>query len=149
MKRSYKLSEVPNPVEILRKSGYSYFRDPQSGEESFIIRLTPEFYPRFHLYVESNQDEVSFNLHLDQKKPSYGDGTKHSGEYDGPTVERELQRIDGWVQALTKRENLDTSEKDVDARDHQRQQSKGKSLRKWWLRLFDNSKRNPDDKDWS
>ena len=45
----------------------------------------------------------SFNLHLDQKKPSYfghrslGEGRlkghAHSGDYDGPVVEGEAERI--------------------------------------------------------
>jgi hypothetical protein len=102
MKRAYSSEIVQNPLAVLRKAGYAPFRDPQTGDESFIIRLTPEFYPRFHLYVENNPPTVSFNLHLDQKKPSYGQGHAHSGEYEGSTVEKEMERIDGWVKHESK-----------------------------------------------
>ena len=101
MKKAYPQELVPNPLSVLRRAGYSPFRDPQTGDESFIIRLTPEFYPRFHLYVEHSGSNVSFNLHLDQKKPSYGEGHAHSGEYEGATIEKEMARIDSWVRAST------------------------------------------------
>ncbi|MFA5946692.1 MAG: hypothetical protein WC813_01570 [Patescibacteria group bacterium] len=105
MKKAYPATVVQNPLAVLRKAGYSPFRDPQTGEESFVIRLTPEFYPRFHLYVEGDASSVSFNLHLDQKKPSYGEGHAHSGEYDGPTIEKEMARINGWVNHEAKTDN--------------------------------------------
>ena len=97
MKVVYDKSVMHSPLAVLRKAGYSAFTDPQSGEESFVLRLTGEFYPRFHLYVDQKNDEVTFSLHLDQKKPSYGSSHKHSGEYEGPTIEKEMRRIDGWV----------------------------------------------------
>jgi hypothetical protein len=100
MKKVYPLSLVANPLTVLRKAGYAPFKDPLTGEESFIVRLTAEFYPRFHLYVEQKGEQVSFNLHLDQKKASYGEGHMHAGEYDGSTVEKEMARIDGWVHAV-------------------------------------------------
>ena len=34
-----------------------------------------------------------FNLHLDQKKPTYEGHVAHSGEYDGELVEEEAERI--------------------------------------------------------
>jgi hypothetical protein len=30
---------------------------------------------------------------VDQKQPSYGVGHMHSGDYEGPIVEREMERI--------------------------------------------------------
>lgn len=108
MKKSYPADQITNSLAILRKAGYSPFKDPQTGEESFIIRLTPEFYPRFHLYVEQAGSNISFNLHLDQKKASYGTNHAHSGEYDGPIIEKELARIDGWVKS-EKRQALATN----------------------------------------
>ncbi len=135
MKWSYPITEVHSPVEVLRKAGYSYFRDPNTNEESYVIRLTSDFYPRFHLYVDSNHETVTLNLHLDQKLPSYSSGPKHSGEYEGPVVEKEMKRIDGWVKA-TLRKNVDTVERDVDARNLQKQKDKGQSLKKLWHNLF-------------
>jgi hypothetical protein len=109
MKKHYTSTEVPNPVLLLRKAGYAFFRDPQTQEESFIIRLTPDFYPRFHLYVLQDGNGISFNLHLDQKKPSYGDGHAHAGEYEGAVVEKEMARIDGWVRSMDREQHVETT----------------------------------------
>lgn len=100
MKVLYEKNVLHNPLEVLRRAGYSAFTDPRTGEESFILRMTPEFYPRFHVYVEDRGNDVTINLHLDQKKPSYGTNHAHSGEYDGKTVENEMHRIDGWVKKI-------------------------------------------------
>lgn len=87
-------------LNILRKAGYMAFTDPNTGDESFTLRTGPDFYPRFHLYVSQGEDQTTFNLHLDQKQPSYGAGTHmHSGEYDTPVVENELKRVAKWVMA--------------------------------------------------
>lgn len=101
MKRIYRQQDIPNPLDVLRKAGYSYFVDPKTNEESFVLRLTAGFYPRFHLYLEFERNTISFNLHLDQKKASYKGTSAHAGEYDGPAVEREMQRIEGWILATT------------------------------------------------
>lgn len=97
MKVIYDSLVMHSPLVVLRKAGYSAFVDPKTGEESFVLRLTSEFYPRFHLYVKEKGDEVIFDLHCDQKKSSYGSGHMHNGEYDGPMIEKEMRRIDGWV----------------------------------------------------
>ena len=123
MKRTYPREQIPNVLDVLRKAGYAYFRDPQTEEESFVLRLTPEFYPRFHLYVDQDDKTITFNLHLDQKKPSYGNNHAHSGEYSGETVERELQRIDGWVRAVT-RETKHLEQKDEEQMDTMK--------KRWW-----------------
>ena len=133
MKRNYSIQEVPNALDVLRKAGYSYFKDPQSGEESFVVRLTSEFYPRFHLYVENSGNQVVFNLHLDQKKPSYGNEKMHSGEYDGPTVEKELRRIDSWVRSVANQQHQNPSEQNPDS---QQQIQHGKPLKRRWHKFF-------------
>ncbi|MBU1126605.1 MAG: hypothetical protein ABH826_05590 [Patescibacteria group bacterium] len=99
MELRYNKSQITNPLVILRKAGYAPFIDPKTGSESFTLRLTANFYPRFHLYLNEKDDDLIFSLHLDQKKPSYGTNHMHSGEYDGPTVEREMTRIKKWIQA--------------------------------------------------
>lgn len=91
--------EIPQPLLALRKAGYSPFTDPVTGDESFVLRLTTEYYPRFHVYIEEERGNTVISLHLDQKKPSYGSGHAHGGEYDGPVIEKEMMRIDGWVKA--------------------------------------------------
>jgi len=50
-------------------------------------------YPRFHIYLEQNEDNIVINLHLDQKKPSYKGAKAHNAEYDGIAVENEAERL--------------------------------------------------------
>lgn len=96
--------------DVMRTIGYkpAYFQ--KEGEASIVRQLGGGDYPRFHLYIkqsfDSAQDKLNtfvFNLHLDQKKPSYfahrsfsegGSRTHaHSGDYDGQVVEGEARRI--------------------------------------------------------
>lgn len=100
MKLRYEKTMVHNPTLLLRKAGYVPFTDPKTGKESFTLRLQSGFYPRFHLYVKEDGDAYIFDLHLDQKQPSYGGSHMHNGEYDGPVVEAEIGRIDRWVKYL-------------------------------------------------
>lgn len=100
MQQVFPQAAIPSPVAMLRKAGYSPFVDPVTKENSFVLRLGPDYYPRFHLYVEQHGNDVALNLHLDQKQPSYGQGNKHGGEYDGPVVEREMKRIESWISAF-------------------------------------------------
>ncbi|HAL50206.1 MAG: hypothetical protein UU46_C0003G0026 [Candidatus Uhrbacteria bacterium GW2011_GWD1_41_16] len=97
MKMTFTLEQVPNPLAVLRRAGYSPFTDPGTKKESFTLKPTAGFYPRFHLYLGNEQGKVIFDLHLDQKKPGYGSNHMHNGEYDSPTVQKELMRIAGWV----------------------------------------------------
>ena len=99
MKLSVK-SLKDNPVSLLRRAGYAFQR--KDGEESSFVRpLGSGGYPRFHIYakVEKNYS-LSLSIHLDQKKETYGDDTRHHGEYgnDGALkdeVSRILPLIDG------------------------------------------------------
>lgn len=82
-----------NGEQLLRKAGYGELRDRRATERSWFKRFGPEFYPRFHAYVEETATGFTVKLHLDQKKPSYEGFSAHSGEYDGVAVEREAQRL--------------------------------------------------------
>ncbi len=85
-----------NPAsQWLRRAGYVFIVDHQSGQESFARRLGRDLYPRLHLYVQETpgSDIIFFNLHLDQKKASYEGQTRHSGEYEGELVEAEVARL--------------------------------------------------------
>jgi len=83
--------EIKNPggnlLTLLRKAGYF------AHQNSFIRPLGRSGYPRFHIYVEQKKDNLIFNLHLDQKKPIYKGVSAHTGEYDSPLVEKEVDRI--------------------------------------------------------
>ncbi len=78
---------------IMRQIGYqpAYFQN--AGEFSIIRKIDRNDYPRFHAYIKQVGQDFSFNLHLDQKKPSYEGSTGHSGDYDGEVVEGEAERI--------------------------------------------------------
>ena len=83
-----------NVPQILRKCGYFSNYDSKSGETSFIRKLGSGFYPRFHIYIkDESAGRVFLNLHLDMKKASYGEYTRHSGEYDSEVVHTEHQRV--------------------------------------------------------
>lgn len=83
----YKSDLRESLYNFMRKCGYAPFYD------SYTRVLSSSGYPRFHLYVNDEDDKFIFNLHLDQKRPSYGKETAHSGEYDGKVVEDEADRI--------------------------------------------------------
>ena len=79
---------------LLRRAGYSIFRDPNTRQTSYTRRLGTGFYPRFHVYVNSEENsQIDLNLHLDQKHVSYQGQKAHSGEYDSDLVAKEAERI--------------------------------------------------------
>lgn len=89
--------------DLMRTIGYqpAYFQ--KAGEVSIVRQIGRNDYPRFHVYLKPISEATGgykFNLHLDQKKPSYparrggGEGYHaHSGDYDGDVVESEAERI--------------------------------------------------------
>lgn len=89
LKSSLKL----NPFQFLRGAGYTYIEDRRTGNSSYARPFGNGHYPRFHLYLVEESDNLVFNLHLDQKQASYSGQTMHSGEYDGELVEGEINRL--------------------------------------------------------
>lgn len=90
------IESIPeNPVSLLRRAGYT-FQHEEGGEMSFTRQLASSGYPRFHCYTKLQKLTLSLNLHLDQKKHTYGDTTRHHGEYEneGP-VKEEASRLLG------------------------------------------------------
>lgn len=82
-----------NPVNNLRRLGYSFQR--QEGDEmSFVRPLASAGYPRFHMYVKMTGTDMLINIHLDMKKETYGENTRHHGEYgnDG-ALKEEVRRL--------------------------------------------------------
>jgi len=86
-----------NPVNLLRRSGYAFQR--HAGEEmSFIRPLARSGYPRFHIYARAENNNFIINIHLDQKKETYGNSTRHHGEYeDDGALKKEVERIKSLV----------------------------------------------------
>jgi hypothetical protein len=82
-----------NPVSLLRRAGYVFQRQ-ENGEMSFVRVMAQSGYPRFHCYTKLAVIDLSLSLHLDQKKHTYGEGTRHHGEYENDgAVEEEGQRL--------------------------------------------------------
>ena len=84
-----------NVVAVARQLGYLIIDTKDNGEYNLVRRLDIDNYPRFHVYLKQQGSNYIFSLHLDQKKPSYGyKGVHaHNGEYFGPVVEKEEDRI--------------------------------------------------------
>jgi len=85
-----------NIYSLLRQLGYRFQgKNVETPELSFIRSLERGGYPRFHLFLKENPEtqEITFNLHLDQKRPIYKETTAHSGEYEGEVAKKEAERI--------------------------------------------------------
>jgi hypothetical protein len=90
------------PEMWLRRAGYAFIPEREDGQASFARRLTRDFYPRFHVYFieapENGETYLTFNLHLDQKRPGYEGFSRHNAEYDGDVVENEMERLKSLLQ---------------------------------------------------
>lgn len=81
--------------ELMRRAGYRFdHRDRKTGELSFSRKLfAGRKFPRFHAYVADKSDHWLSKIHLDQKPHSYEGKSAHLGEYEGPALEKEVDRI--------------------------------------------------------
>ena len=82
-----------NVVNVARRIGYIIIDSRENGEYNLVRKLTAGNYPRFHIYLKQQGDRFIFGLHLDQKAPIYKGTHAHNGEYAGPAVEAEAERI--------------------------------------------------------
>lgn len=96
-----------NISQLMRKLGYHFMgktpnqsklsagQNEKTEQLNFIRSLSQDFYPRFHLYLKENEKtkEITFNLHLDQRRPRYKGATAHNADYEGELVEKEAKRI--------------------------------------------------------
>ncbi|MEA2007232.1 MAG: hypothetical protein U9O20_03690 [Patescibacteria group bacterium] len=78
---------------ITKKCGYFQISDRKTGKDSFVRKLTADHYPRFHLYTSESEQEVVFDLHLDQSKTRYEGQKAHRADYESEEVKAELTRI--------------------------------------------------------
>ena len=82
-----------SPVMLLRRAGYAFQRN-EGNEMSFVRALARAGYPRFHMYVSVAGRDMKINIHLDQKKETYGEGTRHHGEYENDgALKTEVERL--------------------------------------------------------
>ena len=80
-----------NILNLIRSLGYIFIE--QINEEWNFAKKIGADYPRFHCYAKKNGSDLIINLHLDQKKPSYGGSSAPAGEYNGPLIEQEASQI--------------------------------------------------------
>lgn len=87
-------------LSLMRKAGYTAtpFSFAIENEPNFIKPLSGR-YPRFHVFIKTDKD-CEFNLHLDQKAPSYKGSSAHSAEYEGEIIEKEAERIKSIAESL-------------------------------------------------
>lgn len=86
------INQSYNIPELVRRVGYKPLGYTDKQELNCVRPLGAD-YPRFHIYLKTEGENITFNIHLDQKKPSYEGATAHSGDYDSETVKDEVQRI--------------------------------------------------------
>lgn len=97
-----------NEATALRRAGYAFQRtegvpastrgdihsSTRGGEMSFIREFSRSGYPRFHIYARMENSDLMINLHLDQKKETYGKGPRHHGEYEESSeIKEEADRL--------------------------------------------------------
>jgi len=84
---------------LMRRIGYA--EQKVVGDEiGFTRRLQGTPFPRFHAYTEEQNGGLRLSLHLDQRATTHGRQSAHGGEYAGPLVERELERIAEAIRRL-------------------------------------------------
>jgi len=81
-----------NLPDLARRLGYRPLGTTDRGELNCVRPLGGD-YPRFHIYLQTDRAVLIFNLHLDQKRPSYAGTAAHAGDYDSETVRGEAERI--------------------------------------------------------
>lgn len=86
-----------NIIRMTRRIGYRILDfNSRTNEYNLVSPVGGGYYPRFHIYLKKDEKtgDLYFNLHLDQKKPSYKGVHAHSGEYEGELVQEEVERIE-------------------------------------------------------
>lgn len=87
-----------NPAVALRRAGYVFQHYTSDNEMSFVRVMGRSGFPRFHMYVKMNERDLHISFHIDQKKYTYGDDTRHHGEYEeSPTLEQEANRVKSLI----------------------------------------------------
>jgi hypothetical protein len=82
------LTSIGNARVFFSRLGYHAERNG-----SYAKRVGGGVFPRYHVYAEVQGDQIRVSVHLDAKAPTYEGTSAHAGEYDGPLIEAEMQRI--------------------------------------------------------
>ncbi len=91
-----------NPLTLMRRAGYAFQRQ-EGNEQSYVREMAQGGYPRFHVYVKVEKMTAFINLHLDHKRHTYGEDTRHHGEYEySGAVKEEIDRLlTSWGESAT------------------------------------------------
>lgn len=92
MKIEFGTSFSQNGDTLVRRAGYGRIYDRRQDQYSYVRRMGNAHFPRFHLYINSEEPLV-LNIHLDQKAASYEGSHMHAGDYDSDVVAAEAARI--------------------------------------------------------
>ena len=90
------ITTTDNATNFMRRAGYG-FQKEGGGEVAFVRRVGGGMFPRYHAYVVEGPGHITVNLHVDQRAPTYGRNSAHSGEYEGPLVADEAARLRALV----------------------------------------------------
>ena len=83
-----------NEMYLMRECGYKFWRDPRSGDSSFIRRLGRGYYPRFHIKVRRDKNRrLIFDLHFDSRRPLHHIGVRSYEDSESAVVQAEAARI--------------------------------------------------------
>ena len=82
-----------NPLTLMRRAGYA-FQKNEGDEQAWVRVLASSGYPRFHMYTHLEKMTLFINIHLDHKKHTYGEETRHHADYEesGP-LQEEVGRL--------------------------------------------------------
>ena len=92
MKIPFKKKFPETADTLLRRCSYAKQFDKRMQKTSYFKRLTTQHFPKFHVYVES-EDPLTLGLHLDQKPHTYSGQRAHQGEHDTNVVRAEALRL--------------------------------------------------------
>jgi len=82
-----------NPTNAMRRAGYIFQRQ-EGAEMSFVRPFSQSGYPRFHAYIKAEGVGIIVNIHYDSKKETYGNDTRHHGEYENEGIlKEEVERL--------------------------------------------------------
>lgn len=82
-----------NALTLMRRAGYT-FQKNEGDEQAWVRVFGTSGYPRFHIYTKQEKLSLLVHIHLDHKKHTYGEDTRHHADYGGSApVQEEVARL--------------------------------------------------------
>lgn len=86
-----------NPRNVMRSAGYKPWRNPMTGQESYIKRTGASYYPRFHILLKQDDNGLVIDLHFDARRPLHKKGVKSYEDSESPVVQAEAERVRRFI----------------------------------------------------